>query len=189
MAYEEGSSEILSKTIRKVVILVMVCAGLAIIVGTGAGNLKSPAGQRTTSTTGAAQNTATQSGTQQTSSFEMAIPASDNGHFFVDTLVNGNPMRFMVDTGASSIALSRSQARDLDVSVGALEYDFTLDTAGGQVRAARIRLDEVELGDFRAKAVLAFVLESDLEHALLGMSFLGRLESYEVQQDQLVMRW
>jgi aspartyl protease family protein len=189
MTYEVESGEILSKTIRKVVILVAICAALAIAVGTGAGNLSKQRAGKPVQKIQAASAGAGQASAQQASSFEMAIPASANGHFFVDTYVNGNPMRFMVDTGASSIALSRSQARALDVPVDSLDFSFTLDTAGGQVNAARIRLDEVELGDFQARAVLAFVLDSNLEHALLGMSFLGRLESYEVQKDQLVMRW
>lgn len=188
MTYEEGSGEILSKTIRKAVILLMVCAGLAIVVGTGAGNMKNPANKNATRTT-VAESGPVQANVASNPGYEIAVPISDNGHFFVDTLVNGNPIRFLVDTGASSIALSRSQARELDVPVDSLDYDFTLDTANGEVRAARVRLDEVELGDFRARAVLAFVLDSNLENPLLGMSFLGRLESYEVQQDQLVMRW
>jgi aspartyl protease family protein len=105
------------------------------------------------------------------------VTADSRGHFMVDGMVNGLSMRFMVDTGASVIALSREDAN----RVGVKYLEGTrgrVQTANGTVPVYRVRLDSVKVGDISLTAVDAVVIEEEgrLPMALLGMSFLNRME-------------
>jgi aspartyl protease family protein len=106
---------------------------------------------------------------------QIVLAAGPGGHFVADGAVNGNPVRFLVDTGATSIALP---ARDAD----RLGLDFRKgqrgisQTAAGPVTVYRVNLDSVRLGDIELKSVDAIVIEQGLDIALLGMTFLNRVE-------------
>lgn len=104
------------------------------------------------------------------------ITADTRGHFFTDGQVNGLPMRFIVDTGATVIAIPVSEARRL-----ALDYRkgqlVTMNTANGATPAYRIKLDSVRVGEVTLNSVDAVVMEgTSMPAALLGMSFLNRME-------------
>jgi aspartyl protease family protein len=113
----------------------------------------------------------------QASSRESATLAADSrGHFFTEGAVNGGQQRFLVDTGASAVVLSASDAKRL-----ALDYlkgaKARVHTAGGVVGAYRLRLDQVRVGGIELHNVDAVVIEEGLGGAaLLGMSFLNRVE-------------
>lgn len=106
---------------------------------------------------------------------QVVLAAGPGGHFIAEALVNGAPMRFLVDTGATSIALpAREAARlGLDYRNGARGVS---NTANGPVTVYRVSLDTVRLGGIELHTVEAVVLESGLDTALLGMTFLNRVE-------------
>lgn len=111
------------------------------------------------------------------------------GHFHADALVNGTHIRFLVDTGASDVALTQTDARRLGIDPAALNYTISYQTANGIVRGARVMLDEVKVGAISLRNVQASVTEGDgLGVSLLGMSFLGRLNAVEVRGERLVLR-
>jgi len=105
----------------------------------------------------------------------VTLAADSRGHFFMDGSINGNPVRFIVDTGATVVALPASEAVRLGLDYRKGERAMT-NTAGGPVEAFRVRLDRVSAGDIELTGVDAVVIERGLHVTLLGMSFLNRLE-------------
>lgn len=104
----------------------------------------------------------------------VALSADGRGHFLADVKVNGLPVRFMVDTGASLVAVPASVARRAGVSLGGA-VPVTINTANGQARAQRVVLNTLELGEIRVNLVDALVVDdAALSIPLLGMSFLNR---------------
>jgi aspartyl protease family protein len=105
----------------------------------------------------------------------VTLAADSRGHFFTEGAVNGNPVRFLVDTGATTVALPASEAVRLGIDYRKGQRGYS-NTAGGVVPIYRIRLDTVRLGSIELTGVEASVLEGGLNVALLGMSFLNRVE-------------
>jgi len=105
----------------------------------------------------------------------VTLAADTRGHFFTDGAVNGNPVRFLVDTGATTVALPAADAVRLgiDYRKGKREYS---NTAGGVVPIYVVTLDTLRLGPIELTGVEASVVERGLNVALLGMSFLNRVE-------------
>lgn len=117
----------------------------------------------------------------------MALRGMD-GHFHLDGRINGYPVSFIVDTGASMIAMDRSSARSIGIDPDSLTYSTPLVTANGVARAASIRLDRVTIGGIERRNVPAAVTEGDgLGVVLLGMSFLGTLTSFDFRRDRLIL--
>lgn len=110
-------------------------------------------------------------GSQQTT----VLTADSRGHFMTTGIVNGYPVRFVVDTGASTIAIGASEARRLGLKLAGAERSFA-QTANGVTPTLRVRLDSVRIGDITLEGVEASVVESELPVALLGMSFLNRMD-------------
>jgi aspartyl protease family protein len=106
---------------------------------------------------------------------QSAVLAASGGHFHADGQVNGGYVRFMVDTGASTIALPAQDADRLGIDYRKGRRGVT-QTANGPAPAYAVTLDSVKVGDIELHAVDAIVLEGGLNVALLGMSFLDRLE-------------
>lgn len=120
---------------------------------------------------------------------EVVLRAGADGHFYANATVDGVAIRFMVDTGASSIALSAHDARRLGFDPEALDYFLPVTTAGGTALAARVSLDEVRLGGIVVPGVAAAVMPpGTLDRSLLGMSFLARLSGFEIAGDRLILR-
>ena len=105
----------------------------------------------------------------------VTLAADTRGHFFSDGAINGNPVRFLVDTGASTVALPASEAVRLGIDYRKGQLGTT-STAGGVVPVYRVMLDSVRLGAIELTGVEAAVIEQGLSVALLGMSFLNRVE-------------
>jgi aspartyl protease family protein len=103
------------------------------------------------------------------------LSADRGGHFLADGQVNGGYVRFLVDTGASSIALPAQDAVRLGIDYRKGQRGMTM-TANGAAPVYSIRLDTVKVGNIELHGVDAVVLESGLGFALLGMSFLNRVE-------------
>ena len=114
------------------------------------------------------------------------IKAAD-GHFWADGLVDGAPVHFLVDTGASSVSLTPQDAERLGLQPAQLIYDQTVRTAAGDSLAARVRLDSVSVAGVRLSGVDALVIGPGLPASLLGMSFLGRLSQFEATPTALVL--
>ena len=105
----------------------------------------------------------------------VTLAADPRGHFFSEGSINGNPVRFLVDTGASSVALPAAEAIRLGIDYRRGQQAFS-STAAGVVPIYVVRLDTVKLGAIELNSVEAVVIERGLDVALLGMSFLNRVE-------------
>ena len=116
------------------------------------------------------------------------VRAHRDGHFYIDSRVNGQDVRFLVDTGASVVALSPDDAERIGFDRTRLNYSQRLHTAGGIVRAAPVVIRTLELGDIRLTNVRAVVNGERLPHSLLGISALERLSGYEVRGGTLTLR-
>lgn len=111
-----------------------------------------------------------------------------NGHFYANAIVNQTTLKFLVDTGASSVALSKDSARKLGIDTQALDYRWNISTAGGDTKAAYVVLDRIKIQNIEVENVDAMVLETPLDTPLLGMTFLSQLYSYEFRQKHLILR-
>ncbi|MDR6714187.1 aspartyl protease family protein [Pseudomonas hunanensis] len=112
--------------------------------------------------------------TQGEGFIEVRLLSNGNGHFVADGAINGQAVHFMLDTGATDVAIPESLARSLQLKRGA---PVMLSTANGRTEGYRTRLDSVQLGDIRLRDVRALVVPGlDGETVLLGMSALKQLE-------------
>jgi aspartyl protease family protein len=117
----------------------------------------------------------------------MEFRADRSGHFRVVAHVNGTPIRFLVDTGASLVVLSPQDAGRIGQDPARLFFGQTFETANGVGKGAAIRLDEVRIGDIAVRNVRASVNAAPMSDSLLGMSFLGRLGGYRVENGVLTL--
>jgi aspartyl protease family protein len=118
----------------------------------------------------------------------VVVSPSANGHFEVEGRVDGRRLDFMVDTGASVIALTEKAAATLGIHPAEQDYVSMVKTANGTVRAAPVELDRVEIGDLVVRDVAALVLpDSALSDNLLGLTFLSRLHRFAYSDGKLVL--
>jgi clan AA aspartic protease (TIGR02281 family) len=120
---------------------------------------------------------------------EQIIEAGPHGHFLLEAVVNGVPIDFLVDTGASHVVLTIPDARRLGFTANDLEFTQEFQSANGTVRAAPVELRELRIGQLSLFDLEASVNGGTLPISLLGMSFLQRLSSYEVADGRLILRW
>jgi aspartyl protease family protein len=118
----------------------------------------------------------------------LVYPADRAGHVMIDAVVNGAPIRLLVDTGASLVTLTAADARAAGIAPGELIFNRRASTANGLVRMAPVTLREIRIGQLSIGEVPAAVLEN-LNVSLLGMSFLGRLQSYGMRDGKLTITW
>ncbi len=118
----------------------------------------------------------------------ISFRSREGGHYVVEAHVNGTPVRFLVDTGASDVVLSPADARRIGINPNALDYSRRYHTANGVVAGAPVVLDSVRIGPIELDRVRASVNRAEMAGSLLGMSFLGRLSGYEVQNGVLTLR-
>jgi aspartyl protease family protein len=112
-----------------------------------------------------------------------------NGDFDVTAEINGARVSMVLDTGASSVVLSREDAKAAGLPLEVLAYTANIDTANGRTRAAPVVLDRIAIGGLVERSVEALVAQpGQLKTSLLGMSFLNRLQSWEVRGDRLLLR-
>ena len=118
----------------------------------------------------------------------VVISPGRNGHFQVEGRVDGRRLDFMVDTGASVIALTERDAASLGIHPAERDYVAAVRTANGTARAAPVELNMVEIDDLTVHNVAAMVLpEGALSDNLLGLSFLSRLRRFEYFDGKLVL--
>ena len=118
----------------------------------------------------------------------VSVPASKNGHYFILANIKGVSIRFLVDTGASDIILTRKEASRIGFDVDKLKFSKIYSTANGKISAAPVSIKRINIGPFAFKNVSASVNAAEMEHSLLGMTFLDLLSSYEVRDGWLTIR-
>ena len=119
----------------------------------------------------------------------LTIRASAGGHFFIEADVDGADIRFMVDTGATEVMLTPEDAARIGFDLRARNFTRQFNTAGGVIRAAPVTLRRLRIGQLVLRDVEAWVNEAPLFVSLLGMSFLKRLDGYEVEDGKLILYW
>lgn len=118
----------------------------------------------------------------------LVFRANKEGHVYLDAVVNGSSVKFVVDTGASMVVLTLRDAAAAGISRTNLDFSIRTQTANGVGRAAPVKLRELRIGQFSATDVPAAVVEN-LQMSLLGQTFLKRLASYEMRGGVLTLYW
>ncbi len=117
------------------------------------------------------------------------IARGQTGNFVVTTQVNGARTSMILDTGASSVVLTYEAAKAAGLPLEVLSYSVNVETANGRTRAAPVTLQTIAVGGIVERDVSALIAQpGQLRQSLLGMSFLNRLEGWEVRGDRLVLR-
>jgi aspartyl protease family protein len=110
------------------------------------------------------------------------------GEFALQAKINGVNAPMVIDTGATSVVLTYETAKAAGLPLELLEYDVDVETAGGHTKAARLTLDRLAVGKLVERSVPALVVpRGQMKTNLLGMSFLDRMESWEVHADRLML--
>ncbi len=115
------------------------------------------------------------------------VPRAFDGHYYLTLDVNGSPVDFVVDTGASEIVLTQADAQAAGLEPDALNYIGRANTANGSVRTAPVRLDSVSIGNIRDTNITAYVNEGEMFQSLLGMTYLQRWDRLEISDGKLIL--
>lgn len=118
---------------------------------------------------------------------ETVLERTQDGHFYVTADVNGAPIRFIVDTGASSVALSQEDARAAGLQFSPDEFEPVARTANGIARGKIVTLPKVTIEGKEVMEVEGMILE-DSNVSLLGQSYLARISGVEMSRDTMVLR-
>jgi aspartyl protease family protein len=160
----------------------------------GAGTLMAQMADKMTATTPALAKTSPQKAASATlasadaGSRSISIPRDARGHFQTDGRIDGQRIDFMVDTGASVIALNEKSAARFGLRPTPADYKMTVSTANGTIKAARTRLAMVDIGGIVVRDVDAMVLPDEaLAENLLGLSFLSKLKRFEYANGKMVL--
>lgn len=121
------------------------------------------------------------------SSGVVEVPRRGDGHYYLTLQLNGTPVQFVVDTGATDVVLTKADARRAGIDPESLAYIGSAMTANGPVRTAPTRIDQVTLGDITMQNVKAYVNEGTMDTSLLGMAYLSRFERIEITNDRLIL--
>jgi aspartyl protease family protein len=117
------------------------------------------------------------------------LDAGGGGHFITTAEINNSPIRVLVDTGASTVALSFEDAEKAGLHPNSLKFDVPINTANGTGHAALVKLRKVQIGTVRVSDVDGMVLQKGVfSGTLLGMSFLSRLDSFTVERGKLILK-
>ncbi len=117
----------------------------------------------------------------------LSLRAVRGGHFAVTAEVDGTPIRFIVDTGASLVTLRLADADAIGIRRSALTFNHALETANGRVRVALVMLRDISIGGLSVDRVAAAV--GDVKVSVLGMNFLSRLKRFEIDGDAMTLEW
>ena len=116
------------------------------------------------------------------------LRAQRDGHYYIDAMVEGRKIRFLVDTGASIVVLSPDDANRLGIKLTPANFSRRMRTANGIVRGAPVVIRALDLGTIHLSNVSAVINEAAMAHSLLGVSALEKLSSYEVRDGTLTLR-
>lgn len=118
---------------------------------------------------------------------EITVPAAPDGHFYLTLDINGAPVRFVVDTGATDMVLTKADAARAGLDLGQVQFWGQAMTANGAVRVAPVTLDQVTLAGVTDRNVPASVNEGEMGGSLLGMSYLRRFARIEIAAGQMFL--
>jgi aspartyl protease family protein len=168
----------------------MILSALLVLAGTMMGHMA----DRMTATTPALAMASPQSAafaapdSADAGSRSISIPRDGRGHFLTDGRIDGQRIDFMVDTGASMIALNETSAARFGLRPTPGDYKMTVNTANGSIKAAPTRLAMVDIGGIIVRDVDALVLPDEaLSENLLGLSFLSKLKRFEYANGKMVL--
>lgn len=115
------------------------------------------------------------------------ISRSPDGHYYLQADVNGAPILFVVDTGATDLVLSTQDAIAAGLDPDTLRFGTSAMTANGRVRTARVTLDSLSVGEIADTRIPAYVNEGEMRNSLLGMAYLNRYERIEISGNTLTL--
>ena len=117
----------------------------------------------------------------------VSVPQGPGGHYYLTLQLDGTPVEFMVDTGATDIVLSHEDAERVGIDADRVFYTGLAQTANGVVRTGNVRIDEVRLGPIADHGVSVAVTEGEMPSSLLGMSYLDRFGSIRIENGNLTL--
>ncbi len=117
----------------------------------------------------------------------IVVPRSPDGHFYLTLRLNGVPVRFVVDTGATNVVLTRRDAARVGIEPGALVFVGRAGTANGEVATAPARVDTVELEGITDRNMRVQVNGGEMDGSLLGMDYLRRFQRMSIEGDRLIL--
>lgn len=123
---------------------------------------------------------------QVTAENRIELPRAEDGHYYATLEINGTPVTFMADTGATNMVLSQDDARRIGIDPDTLMYLGQANTANGIVQTARVTLDKVEFGPFADAGFPASVNDGEMEGSLLGMDYLGQFR-IEITGNRMIL--
>ena len=119
---------------------------------------------------------------------DFTLTRAPDGHFYTDAQVNGTIIRFLVDTGASSVALSKADAAKIGLQFTDADFTETGQGAGGALLLKPVMLDRIIVGTTDAANVDGVIVNSDMKTSLLGQSWLKRVGTVEIKGDRMVLK-
>jgi len=180
----------LTKTLSNAVVIIAVSIAAVSYIGmkekrADALNAVTPS----TESTQEARVTKSAQTTSPKSASVVSIPKDPrSGQFHYKGRVNSGYVDFLVDTGASAVALTLTDARKAGIRESDLQYNVPVSTAGGRIYAARVNLDQLALGGIILRDIDALVVPEGLETSLLGMTWLGQLQEVRATPNALMLR-
>jgi aspartyl protease family protein len=124
-----------------------------------------------------------------TAAHQTIVSRDADGSFYAIADVNGVPVNFLIDTGASDIVLSPADAKRLGLDLQALKFDYTYETANGIGRGAPYLVNTLTLGDIDLSDVKVSINQAPMRASLLGMAFFKRLSGFRIEGDRLILTW
>ncbi len=119
---------------------------------------------------------------------DVKLTRSADGHFYADAIINGATIHVLVDTGATTVALTRADAQAAGLQFSEGDFTGTAQTAGGDIRLKPVKLDRVGIGPVEARNVDAVVVDSKMNVSLLGQSWLRRVGNVQITGDRMILR-
>lgn len=171
MWFVTQNRESLGKITQQALVWVFIFVGVVAVVGLwdDIRNTNAPASRMTTTDN------------------SVVVPRGRDGHYYLQLEVNGKPVDFLVDTGASQIVLSQEDAERIGVDLNDLNYFGRALTANGEVRTAPTKLENVVLGPFNDSGLTAWVNEGEMDQSLLGMEYLQRFSTLQINPQSLTL--
>ncbi len=115
------------------------------------------------------------------------ISRSNDGHFYLDAIINDRKIKFLIDTGASDLALSKKDALSLKIDLSKLKYTKTYHTANGSIAAAPLLLKKLIIGSKAFYNIEGNIGSGELEISLLGMGLINSFQSFKIDKDMLII--
>jgi len=178
----------LGRSLAMAVALTAVSVGVASLAGRAGDGAPAPTARDESNWTTRERGTGPAAPQRASAAGEVRLERADDSHFYADVDIDGTPVRMMVDSGASVVALTRRDAEAIGIDVDRLPVGGTARTAGGDVPLRRVVLASVDIDGIEVRGVEAAVLDADMGVSLLGQSYLAKLAAVNVAGDTMTLR-